>query len=375
MRVIDILRRRESGIIDEAVRFAQSLSPLTDEPLDSTVLRDHLPAVLRAMVRDLEQPQTRTQEITKSEGRAPPTVVATAAQVHGRMRAESGLSVDQVVAEFRVLRSVISRMWNDSTEHEADARSDMIRFNEAIDQAIAESVAFHSAELRRWRNTLLAVIGHDLRNPLQGLVSIADFLASRLHDTEYAPHLDSLVVAAERLGTLLNSLMDYSTTQFGRPMPLTVAPTDLAAAIEAELELMRSAHPEVPLLLRLEGDLNGVLDESRVREALSNLLANAIQYSEPGTPVRVTATDMGEQIRLEVHNRGAPIPEDAVHRIFEPLRRTEDKQRTPAGRNLGIGLFIVREIARAHGGTVGVDSADGNVVFWMEFCKRAATEP
>lgn len=372
MRVIDILRQRESDIIDEATRFAQSLAPFADEPVDSAVLRDHLPSVLRAIVHDLEQPQTRAQEIAKSEGRAPPSVAETAAEIHGRMRAESGLSVAQVVAEFRVLRSVVSRMWSDSAEHATDSRADMIRFNEAIDQAIAESVAFHSAEMRRWRNTLLAVIGHDLRNPLQGLVSISELLAIRLRDTEHAPHVEKIASAADRLGTLLNSLLDYSTAQFGRPMLLALAPIDLATALRAELDLVRYAHSAASFTLQLEGDLNGEFDQNRVREALSNLLSNAVQYGDPGVPVRVIAKDLGGRIRLEVRNRGAPIPANAMHNIFEPLRRADDKHRRGTRRNLGIGLFIVREVARAHGGAVGVENADDEVVFWMELCKKPA---
>lgn len=296
----------------------------------------------------------------------------TAAQVHGRMRAESGLSVAQVVAEFRVLRSVVSRMWSDSAEHAADSRADMIRFNEAIDQAIAESVAFHSAEMRRWRNTLLAVIGHDLRDPLQSLISISELLTIRLRESEHAPHVVKIVAAADRLATLLDSLLDYSTTQFGRPMQLTLAPTDLAATLQAELDLVRCAHPETSFALQLGGDLHGEFDQNRVREALSNLLSNAVQYSDPGTPVRVIARDLGERIRLEVRNRGTPVPESAAHSIFEPLRRADEKRRNGTRRNLGIGLFIVREIARAHGGSVGVENADGEVVFWMELRKKPA---
>lgn len=372
MRVIDILRKRESDIVDEATRFAQSLAPFAGEPVNSAVLRNHLPSLLRAIVHDLEQPQTRAQEIAKSEGRAPSTVAETAAEIHGRMRAESGLSVSQVVAEFRVLRSVVSRMWDDSADHKTDARAEMIRFNEAIDQAVAESVAFHSAEVRRWRDALLAVIGHDLRGPLHGLINMSALLANQLHGTEYASAVQGILSATDRLGVLLNSLLDYSATQFGRQMRLKVAPTDLAMAFRTELDLVRHAHPKVPFVLQLEGDLTGEFDQSRLREAFSNLLSNAVQYSEPGTAVRVIATDLGKLVRLEVHNRGEPIPAEAIHSIFEPLRRGDEKRRAGTRQNLGTGLFIVREVARAHGGRVGVDSANGDVIFWMELCKKSA---
>lgn len=373
MRVIDILRQRESDIVDEAARFAQSLAPFADEAVDSAVLRDHLPSVLRAMVRDLERPQTREEEIAKSEGRAPTSTAETAAEIHGRMRAESGLSVGQVVAEYRVLRSVVSRMWSDSAVHDSDSRNDMIRFNEAIDQAIAESVSFHSAEIRRWRYALLAVIAHDLRGPLQSMAMISEFLGERLRNTEHAPHIDRLASAAERLRILLDSLLDYSTTKFGRPMRLNLAQANLAAALEAELDLVRSAHPEVPFILQCDGDLYGLFDENRVREAFSNLLSNAVQYSEPRTPVRIVATNVQGQIRLEVRNRGEPIPAEAVHSIFEPLRRADAMRRAGTRHNLGIGLFIVREVARAHGGRVGATYDDGEVVFWLSLSKK--TEP
>jgi signal transduction histidine kinase len=370
MRVIDILRQRESDIVDEAARFAQSLAPFADESVDSAVLRDHLPSVLRAMVRDLERPQTREEEIAKSEGRAPMPPAETAAEIHGRMRAESGLSVGQVVAEYRVLRSVVSRMWSDSAAYDSDSRHDMIRFNAAIDQAIAESVSFHSAEMRRWRYALLAVIAHDLRGPLQSMAMISEFLGERLRNTEHVPHIDRLASAAERLRILLDSLLDYSTTKFGRPMRLNLAQADLASALEAELDLVRSAHPTVSFILQCDGNLSGLFDENRVREAFSNLLSNAVQYSEPSTPVRAIATEAHGQIRLEVRNHGEAIPAEAVHSVFEPLRRADETRRAGTRHNLGIGLFIVREVARAHGGSVGVTYDDGEVVFWLSLSKK-----
>ena len=131
MRLSDFIRHSVEEIVAHSVRFAESLGPLSDAGIDVTVLRDHLPLVLRAIALDLDRSQTPTEGITKSEGGAPAIPGETAAQTHGRLRAESGLSVGQVVAEYRVLRAVIIRLWSEEERGLPEAGiSELVRFNE-----------------------------------------------------------------------------------------------------------------------------------------------------------------------------------------------------------------------------------------------------
>ena len=367
MTLAEFIRRHLDEIVGHSVRFARSIEPLANTRIDVDVLRDHLPMILRAIALDLEQPQTRGEGITKSEGGATAGIGETAAQTHGLMRAESGLSVAQLVAEYRVLRSVVIRLWTDQeTTLSAEATHDLIRFNEAIDQAIAESVAFHGAEVDRWRNTLLATISHDLRGPLQVISMSAEVLSSVIpSDGALTPTVSRLTRSAERLGALLDTLLDYNRTKLGAGMKIVRAHVDLNASCRLELELLRAGLPNVQIDFSSEGPAVGNFDVSRVREALANLVSNAAQYRTPGTPVQVVLKCDSDAVVLSVVNEAPAIEPAVLQTLFEPLRRHDNASQNASRRNLGIGLFIVREIARAHGGDAFARTDDGKVVFSM----------
>lgn len=367
----DFIRGASDEIVAHAVAFARTLPPLANVSIDVAVLSNHLPGVLKAIAIDLEQPQTRQEGITKSEGLATAVTGETSAQTHGRMRAEVGLSVAQVVAEYRVLRAVVMRLWGEAGRlNNAAAFNDLLRFNEAMDQAIAESIAFHVAEVDRWRATLLAVIGHDLRTPLGTVLMATDSLAMMAGDGPLAAPAGVLRRGAGRLAALLDSLLEYNNVQLGAGMSLHPHRVDLDPASCAEVEMLRAALPEVTITCEMSGPMVGLFDENRIREAISNLVANAAQYRTPSTPIQVVGEGHSDHVTLSVVNQGPPIPTEVLETFFQPLRRRDTGERHGPRRNLGIGLFIVREIARAHGGTVTAEARDGRVSFVMQLPKQ-----
>ena len=374
MRLSEFIRQCSDEILGHSVRFARSLEPLANARVDVDVLRNHLPMILRAIASDLEQPQTRTEAITKSEGAATAGIGESAAQTHGQLRAESGLSVAQLVAEYRVLRAVVIRLWTDrETALPAQSFSDLIRFNEAIDQAIAESVDFHSAEVERWRNTLLAMISHDLRGPVQAismtLITLSTAIAG---DSPLAPVSDRMTRSVQRLGALLDTLLDYNRAQLGAGMKIVRSHVDLKESCRSELEMIRTGLPtNVQIDFFSEGSSAGVFDASRVREALANLVSNAVQYRTPGTPVQVFLTGESDAVQLSVVNEGPDIEPAMLQKFFQPLRHREHSSHGAMRSNLGIGLFIVREIARAHGGDAIAHTRGGKVVFSMRLPRSA----
>ena len=364
MRLSDFIRQSSNSIVEQSVKFARSLEPLSDQSIDVAVLRDHIPLILEAIAFDLEQPQSRAVEIAKSEGRAVRASSETAAQSHGRLRAGAGLSVSQVVSEYRVLRAVVVRLWLDAQDTlKGDDVLDLVRFNEAIDQAIAESVAFHTTEVARWRDMMLAVVSHDLRGPMQAVVGTAEVLVSKASEL-YAPYVGAITRSVERLTGLLDSLLDYSKVRLGEGLPLERHTVDLAAECESEIELLRAAYPAT-IEFSATGSAIGQFDAGRIREALANLVSNAVQYRSPQGAIRVIVEGSTENVYLAVVNEGEVIAPEVLHRFFEPLRRRE--QMTTAGprRNLGIGLFVVREIAKAHGGDVAAVASNGEITFSM----------
>ena len=370
MRLSNFIRQSSNEIVGHSVDFARSLEPLANDAIDIAILRDHLPLVLEAIATDLDTPQTRDESIRKSQGRADSIVAETAAETHGRLRASTGLSIEQVVAEFRVLRAVVIRLWLEAITHiDAAQVMDLVRFNEAIDQAIAESVTFHSTEVGRWRDMMLAVISHDLRGPLQAVVGTTEVLSLKASEL-YAPYVGAISRSVLRLTQLLDSLLDYSKAQLGSGLPLEKSEVDLSVACEAEIELLRAAHPVATIEFAASGLSIGSFDAGRIREALANLVSNAVQYRSPGTAIRVSVHGTAHDVTVTVVNQGEEIPTESLHGLFEPLRRRELENPAGPRRNLGIGLFVVREIAKAHGGEAGARASGGESTFFLRVPKH-----
>ena len=161
MRLADFIDANMPAILAEWELFASSLLPAAAE-LDAAALRDHAEQILQAMAKDLRTPQTRVEQSAKSKGRAAvlPGATETAAQTHALLRAAGGFTIRQLVAEYRALRASVLRLWGDAGAHGPDAMEDAGRFNEAMDQAIAESVDYFTSEIDRWRAVFLGVLAH-----------------------------------------------------------------------------------------------------------------------------------------------------------------------------------------------------------------------
>lgn len=361
MRLAEFIDHARHEIVAESVKYAAQLPVLREQSVDT--LRDHLPLVLEAIVLDMGQAQTREQSIAKSEGRAPPPAWESAAQTHGLLRARSGLTIEQLVAEYRVLRSCILRLWADAHEPDDDAIADTMRFNEAVDQAIAESVAFFSAELERWRGIFLGVLGHDLRGPLNAILMTAEVLTRRAPQGAVADDANAVLRNGRHMAALLDALLQYSRSEIGRGMTLTRVDGDLESACQDEVELLRTALPQLQINFDSQGDLSGHFDRPRIREALANLVFNAAQHGIAGTAVTVMMMGHEHHAEILVQNESNPIPADVLPNLFHPLRRYSTA--SSESRNLGLGLFIVREIARAHGGDVTVSMTGRVVTFQM----------
>ena len=359
MRLSQFIYDAKEKIIAESLAHAVRIPAM--KGASTAILHNHLPLILDAICRDLKQAQSRTQSIQKSLGNAQNSPSETAAQTHGTYRARSGLSIEQLIAEYRVMRSCVLRLWADTCEPDQHISGDTLRFNEAIDQALAESVAFFTIEVSRWRGIFLSVLGHDLRSPVNTVLLSAELLKQRTSgDTQKLA--DLLVRSGRRLTTLLDSLLDYNKSSLGVGMELHLKPVDLGPQCQEEVELLRLAFPKTRIVFTLCGDTRGSFDASRVREALANLIANAAQHSPPGTAVMVAVAGTGPVVELSTENVSPPIPPDEINALFDPLRRRSHAPRIPSP-NLGLGLFIVREIARAHQGEVTASTSNGHIRF------------
>lgn len=293
----------------------------------------------------------------------------------------AGFSIDEMVSEYRALRASVLRLWGKTADKVVQSDlDDMTRFNEAVDQALAESVSRYGAMVKQSQNLFLAILGHDLRNPLGAIIMSADYLMRvdpKIQSDQYARVASQILNSGERMREMVNDLLDFTRTHFGSGIPITPAATDLAVVCQNVVEKMRACHPTRTIILDAANGLDSLSDSSRIGQMLSNLIGNALQHGFWTTPVHVTARCDADNILLTVHNDGEVIPLTEIEHIFNPLMRysaaalTRPDSDDNPGHGLGLGLYIAREIVIAHGGTIDVHStAEAGTTFTVRLPRR-----
>lgn len=211
-------------------------------------------------------------------------------------------------------------------------------------------------ELARSRERLIGVLAHDLRSPLAS-ISLAAELLLRWEEIDEGPRRQVVKIArgADRMAKLTTDLLDFAQGQLGGGIPITRAPCDLGPITRAVVDEIETSNPERTIRIALDGDLAGDWDEGRVGQVLANLINNAIVHGEGDVDVAVRGDRDGASVR--VHNAGAPIPAALRPHLFAPFHGSR------AAGGLGLGLYIVRQIALGHGGDVTVESDDRGTTF------------
>jgi hypothetical protein len=374
VRLSDFILRDMEPILAAWEGFAATLLPAAAD-MDSHTLRDHAEQILRAVADDLSSAQTLEQQIEKSKSLAPRAAdfPGPAAETHALLRAQRGFDINQLASEYRALRASVLYLWAKACGPNAIHSEDMIRFNEAIDQALVESIAFFSAHLDNERNLLLGMLGHDMRNPLQVIQMTAKTLSRLNAGADVAAAAARLSKSSTNIKALLDDLLDFNRTKLG--LGITIAPSavDLAEAFAAEVEQLRVAHPGRRIELEVSGDVSGVWDRNRLHQLLGNLVVNALTYGAFSSPVRVVLTSRPADVVFAVHNHGPKIEPSTLGVIFKPLKRgAEHQDVSMAQGSLGLGLYIAREIALAHGGDIGATSDDTDTVFTVRLPRLSA---
>jgi len=372
----DFIQFEIEAILLEWETFAAAQLPAAAE-MKSLALRDHAKQILQAIARDIRRPQTEEARTLKSMGRAPllRDTSETAAETHALLRARSGFDIIQLAAEYRALRASVLRLWKDAGGVSSDEDfNDMLRFNEGIDQALAESISSFSVEIEGERNLLLGMIGHDMRNPLQAIRMTASYLQKLNAGDEIAAAAARLVFSGARLKAMLGDLSDFSRDKLGLGIEVSPHPIDLADVFLEEVQQLRTAHPTRRIDLSSAGELGGVWDAGRMHQVLGNLLSNALKYGKPGSTVEVVLAGIGDEVIFTVTNHGVKIGDDALRAFFDPLSRGQHPQahRDQDG-GLGLGLYICRQIALAHHGSIQARSDENRTTFEVRLPKRVPT--
>lgn len=370
MRLADFILSNVEPILGEWEIFARSIG--AGEHLDSVALRDHGDQILRATARDMTSTQTAVERARKSrgvghQGQASDALDG-ASDMHAIDRLGLGFDLIEVMSEYRALRASVLRLWHESSPavHPQDL-DDLTRFNESIDQSVAKAVISYSHRVNQARDMFLAILSHDLRNPLNSIAMRAQSVQAGHDPAEALESSQQISHSVSVMERMISDLLDYTRTRLGAGMPVNPAPMDLAVLGRELFNEFSATNAGRQILFRAQGDLSGRWDPDRLRQALSNLLGNAIQHGAENFPVILALRGEASDVFIEIHNGGEPIPPGEMAKIFDPLIRGSSAGHPRKNRpgSIGMGLYIAREVVKSHGGRIDLTSTRENGTSFM----------
>lgn len=266
------------------------------------------------------------------------------------------------------------RAADDLREANAQMVSATIRAQELSEEAEEATVRTEGRErelreVAEFREMFIGIVGHDLRNPLGSINMASGLLLRRGNlDAQAERQVTRIIKSSQRMTRMISQLLDLTRARLGGGFPLEPKPTDLREVCRSVVEEFEGA-----IQLDATGDLTGTWDADRLTEALSNIAGNAIEHAAPGTAVVVKAHPEGTEVVVEIINQGEPIPGDVMPFIFDPFRRAQQHQASPTG-NLGLGLYIAKQIVNSGSGTLAAYSVDGVTTFLMRLPRQQSPD-
>jgi signal transduction histidine kinase len=245
----------------------------------------------------------------------------------------------------------------------------------AIDITDAKRVQDELARELAFREQMMGVLGHDLRNPLSAVLALSGLMQRQ----DEQPHrtregLQRIEQSARRMNEMIGTLLDFTQLRFRGALPISRESVDLAALARTVVDELRAAHAHRKIEIEAADALRGHWDPGRTAQIVSNLVANALEHGHHDVPIRVSLSGDDATATLVVSNRGPAIPSELVERMFEPFQQLSvglgNGNGNGKSRGLGLGLFIVREIVQAHGGSIDVRS-EGDVTTFAVRLPRA----
>ncbi|MGL6244533.1 ATP-binding protein [Pseudomonas sp.] len=376
MRLSDFITENLEPILQAWEDFARTIDT-PGAPLDTKALRDHAEQMLHAIVLDLRTKQSADEQIAKAQGNAPATDEETPAETHAVTRLMAGFTIDQMVSEYRALRTSVLSQWlkkvKAGTPLDVDV-DDMTRFHEAIDQALAESIASYSRAVEASRNVFLGILGHDLRTPLGAILLGADVLRRSEGLGVRATKISAQIyTSVKRASQIVGDLLDLTRCQMGPGIPVKKKALDLLPLCERIVDELRAFHTNTDILFEKKASADGEFDGARMEQVFSNIISNAVQHGDNRHPIEVTLNVSKDSVIFSVHNSGKPIPDDVLPFIFNPMGRFSQHSIVDHGpsEGLGLGLFIASEIVASHGGVIEVfSSQEHGTTFLVRVPKR-----
>lgn len=372
MKLAEFIVAHLDEIIAEGESFVRAFFTAAED-MSQTELRDHARQVLMAVAQDIKMDQTPVQQQNASGMAAGSEGSATS--VHGTLRRDRGFTLPQFIVEFPALRTAVLRLWLPQvTTMTEEVMDDMLRFNEAIDRALVDSVITCSKQAAVVRDTFLAILAHDLRSPLATVMVAGGLLTQPTIGTDGSRQIGQNVKrSAATMTAIINDLLEFARSQLSSKIPIIRSQVDIKEICQAALDDVKGAHPDCLFELVASGDWLGHFDGPRLYQVFANLLNNAAQYRGKEHPVIASIEGQPDIIVVKVKNFGPVIPPERLKTVFEPfvqLPVAEAHLGRPST-SLGLGLFIAREITEAHGGSISAKSGeDTGTMFSVQLPRR-----
>lgn len=359
LRLADYILDQAETILQEWDLFARTLEP-SASLMTTKELRNHASEMLKCVANDMYTTQSRQQGIDKSHGGEPRTFQTKAGEEHGLARLDSKFTIEQLASEYRALRSSVLRLWAEATGSPApEDLSDIVRFNEAIDQLLAASILSFAkatrealeAEAKR-KDQFVAMLAHELRNPLAPISSAASLLKmAKGNDAMVTTAGDIIARQVTHMATLVDDLLDVSRVTRGT-IELKLEPLDLRQvilnAIEQVTPLLEARH-HVLTVDELPQPITMLADRERLVQVFTNLLTNAAKYTPERGHIELTLALHDGQVAITIEDNGIGMAADFVPHAFDIFAQAERTSgRTTGG--LGLGLALVKSLAERHGG-------------------------
>jgi PAS domain S-box-containing protein len=246
----------------------------------------------------------------------------------------------------------------------------------------AKEVQRELAKALEFRDRVIGILGHDLRNPLSAIQGWTGRLLAREPLEDRRRPLLRIEQSVRRMTELIGTLLDFSDARFNASLPMSPAPTDLIEVMRGVIDELRAANPGRDIDLVVEGDAGGTWDGARLAQVASNLIANALTHGDEEGTVGVKIRSEGAAVVLEVSNGGSPIPQPRMSQLFKPFQPGHALATPPGAegsrttrRGLGLGLFIADQIVRAHAGSIEVaSSSETGTVFSVRLPRAPSAE-
>lgn len=248
----------------------------------------------------------------------------------------------------------------------------MCRLNEAIDQALAESTARYAQEVERSKDLFLGVLGHDLRDPLEAILSTTAAVLDATPSGATKEAAARLLTSAKRMEGTIDQLLGFTESRFGAGIAVTLASMDMEIACREVLAEVAATHPTCTVCFEASGALKGEWDRARIGQALTNLILSAHQQRQGNAPVELVARGEPVGVVLTVHYKGPVIPRSKMHAVFDPFRQSSTPPAPTQRYAPSLGLSIAQAIVTAHHGTTQVVSTDAGTTFTVRLPRGRA---